>query len=162
MLDNLTDISLSDDPFDFTQFINILGLLGNIFAIIFFVIPITLIIKLHKKEINPNNVPYLMMIMNVLNCLLWFSYGILKNDFFLKLANGIGYPINLIYLCLYFFYKAERQTIKSLFLILPTIIFSAGLLFLLAYVIENQDLSKFSAMVFNILMYGAPGQKIVN
>ncbi len=103
-----------------------------------------------------------MMIMNVLNCLLWFSYGILKNDFFLKLANGIGYPINLIYLCLYFFYKAERQTIKSLFLILPTIIFSAGLLFLLAYVIENQDLSKFSAMVFNILMYGAPGQKIVN
>ena len=151
----------ANNPFDFNKFINWLGLLGNIFAIIFFIAPISLMIKLHKREQDPGKIPYLMMIMNVMNCFLWFSYGILINDFFVMLANGIGYPINMIYLCLFFFYKYERNCLKSMVYILPSIIVSGGLFALLAFYIKNEDVSKFSAMFFNIFMYGAPGQNIV-
>lgn len=150
-----------NDPFDFTKFINWLGLMGNIFAIIFFIAPISLMVKLHKKEQDPAKIPYLIMIMNVMNCFLWFSYGILIEDFFIMLANGIGYPTNLIYLCLFFFYKADRNFLKSLGFILPSIILSGALFAALAFWIKIQDVSKYSAMVFNIFMYGAPGQNIV-
>lgn len=153
-----------DDEFDYTQFKFWLGLLGNVFAIFFFIAPISLMIKLNKKQIDPLKVPYLIMIMNVTNCFLWFSYGILKenNKFFIELANGIGYPINLVYLVLYWFYRCEKKFINSLMFILPSIIFSGALFALLTFVIKSQDLSKYSAMVFNIFMYGAPGQNIVN
>lgn len=154
-------LTSTDNPFDFTQFINLLGLFGNIFAIILFISPFLLIIKLHKREIDPQQFPYLIMMMNVMNCFLWLSYGILIEDFFIKLANGIGYPINMIYLCLFFFYRSDRSFGRSLFFILPSIIISAGLFYLLAYVIQNTDLTKFSAMIFNIFMYAAPGQNIV-
>lgn len=157
------DILKNDnDPFDFTKFINLLGLLGNLFAIIFFIAPIGLMVKLHKKEINHSKIPYLMMIMNVMNCFIWFSYGLLIDDFFIKLANGIGYPTNLVYLCLFFFYKFDRNCLKSMAFILPSIIVSGGFFYLLAYVIKNENVSKYSAMVFNIFMYGAPGQNIVS
>jgi len=151
----------SDDPFDFSKFINMLGLFGNIFAIIFFIAPISLMIKLHKKEVDPIKIPYLIMLMNVFNCFLWLSYGVLINDFFLKLANGIGYPVNLIYLCLFFYYKEDSNYFKSLIFIFPSIIISGGLFVLLAYVIEDKNISRYSAMIFNILMYSAPGQNIV-
>lgn len=158
----MNEFKNTDNPFDFTHFINLLGLFGNIFAIILFISPFFLMIKLHKRELHPEQFPYLIMMMNMMNCFLWLSYGILIDDFFIKLANGIGYPINLIYLCLFFFYRADRSIGRSLFLILPSIIISAGLFFLLAFVIQNTNLSKFSAMIFNIFMYAAPGQNIVN
>lgn len=151
----------SSDPFDFSKFINILGLLGNIFAIILFVSPFILIIKLHKRQIDPEQFPFMIMMMNVLNCFVWLSYGVLIEDFFVVLANGIGYPINIIYLSLYFFYKSDRNFAKSLLFIVPSVLISAGLFYLLAYEIQNTDLAEFSAMIFNIFMYAAPGQNIV-
>ena len=151
-----------DDPFDFTIFKNLVGLAGNIFAIIFFITPALLMIKLHRKEQDPLKTPYFMMIMNIMNCVLWFSYGILKNDFFIKLANGIGFPLNTIYLCIYFFYRSEKNLMKSLTFIVPTIILGGAIFSILTYLVVSQDVSKYSAMVFNIFMYGAPGQKIVN
>jgi len=146
---------------EFNTFQDWLGLLGNIFAIIFFILPIFQMIKLHKKIEDPKNVAYLMMIMNVMNCFLWLSYGILKNDFWVMLANGIGYPTNMIYLCVFFFYYFDRNFFKSLIYILPSIILSGGLFAILTYAIVSEDLSKYSACVFNVFMYGAPGQKIV-
>ena len=55
----------------------------------------------------------------------------------------------------------ERNFLKAMIYILPSIIVSAGIFFLLTYVLEIKDVSKYSAMVFNIFMYGAPGQNIV-
>jgi len=149
------------DPFDFTFFINWLGLFGNIFAIIFFIAPINLIIKLHNKELHPEKTPYLIMTMNIMNCFLWLSFGYLIDDFFIMLGNGIGYPLNLLYLSCFFYYYMNRKLLKSLLLIIPAILISGGLFLLLIFVIKDLDISKYSAMFFNILMFGAPGQKIV-
>lgn len=153
-----------NDPFDFTQFKNLLGLAGNILAITFFIAPISLMRKLHKREQDPKDIPYFIMLMSIMNCVLWVSYGILKtaDKFFILLANGIGFPINLFYLCLYFFYKADRDCGKSLMYILPSIICSCGILALFTWGIKIIEVAQYSAMIFNIFMYGSPGQNIVN
>ena len=152
------------DPFDFTLFKNWLGLAGNILAITFFVAPISLMKKLHKREQDPKDIPYLLMVMSIMNCVLWVSYGILKTSdkFFILLANGIGFPINLFYLCLYFFYRSERDCAKSLVYIIPSIIISTGIYAIFTYAIDIIEVSQYSAMIFNIFMYGSPGQNIVN
>lgn len=160
----LTNLTLNDNnPFDFSQFKNILGLVGNILAISFFISPISLMTKLHKREMDPKDVPYLIMIMTILNCVIWITYGILKTDdkFFLLLANGIGYPLNLIYLCLYFFYKNDREIVKSSIYIVSSIVISAGLLALFTWGINIPDVSQYTAMTFNVLMFASPGQNIV-
>jgi uncharacterized protein with PQ loop repeat len=152
-----------NNPFDFTQFKNLLGLFGNIFAIFFFISPISLMRQLHNRQKDPKDIPYLVMIMSIMNCVLWLSYGILKTSdkFFICLANGIGFPINLIYLCLYFFYRSDRDCAKSLLLIAPTLVLSGGLFAVLTYVLKISEVCQYSAMVFNIFMYGSPGQNIV-
>ena len=138
------------------------GLFGNIFAISFLISPAILLLKIHKRQQDPLKTPYLMMVMNIINCVCWFSYGFLINDFFIQLANGFGYSINTIYLCIYFFYRLNRNFIKSMMIIFPTVIIAVGLFFLLSFAIKNEDVSRYSAMVFNIFMYAAPGQRFVN
>ena len=154
-------MSETNNPLDFSIFKNFVGLFGNIFGLTFYIAPIILMVKLHKKQLDPLKTPYLIMIMNVMNCLLWASYGFLIDDFFLILANGIGCPINLLYLCMYFFYRSEKKILKSFILIFPTLIFVLGLFYFLTFTLKNEEVSNYSAMIFNILMYGAPGQNIV-
>jgi hypothetical protein len=158
------NLTLNDNnPFDFSEFKNILGLIGNILAISFFASPISEMRKLHKKEQNPNDTPYLIFVMSILNCAIWISYGILKTDdkFFLLLANGIGYPLNLIYLCLYFYYRNDRECAKSSLYIFPSILISLGIIALFTWGINVIVVSQYTAMTFNVLMFAAPGQNIV-
>ena len=150
-----------NNPFDFSNFKNLVGLFGNIFAISFLISPAILLLKIHKRQQDPLKTPYFMMVMNIINCVCWFSYGFLINDFFIQLANGIGFSLNTIYLCIYFFYRLKRNFLKSMMSIIPTVIIPIGLFFLLVFLIKSQDFSRYSAMIFNVFMYGAPGHRIV-
>jgi solute carrier family 50 protein (sugar transporter) len=156
---NNNDLNETDND----SFKNILGICGNIIVLFFFISPISFIKKLHKREQDPKDVPYLIMVMTVMNCILWLSYGIINtNDrFFIILGNAIGFPINLIYLCLFFFYKNERKFGKASLYIFPSIIVSLGFFIIFTYVIKIIEVSQFTAMFFNILMYAAPGQNLV-
>lgn len=151
------------DPFDFTKFQNLLGLCGNFFAIFFFISPITLMRQLHKREKEPKDVAFLVMIMSIMNCVLWVSYGILKekDKFFIILANGLGLPVNLIYMSFFWYYYSERNFGKSLLFILPTWILCGAIFGVLTFVVKVGTVAQYSAMVFNIFMYGSPGQNIV-
>jgi len=158
----MTDHGIKPNPFDLTIFKNWVGLIGNIFAIIFFVAPISLMMKLKKKEQDPKNTPYLIMMMNIMNCVLWLSFGYLIDDYFIIFGNAIGLFLNLIYLGLYFYFRFESKANLYVFLNIISIAVALSLFLFLSCVLKNEDLAKYSAMVFNILMYASPGQKIVN
>lgn len=152
---------LKENPFDFTIFKNWVGLLGNILSIIFFFSPISLIIKVHKGYLSPNNTPYLIMMMNIMNCVLWLSFGILHDEFFLLFCNAVGYSLNSIYLGLFFIYWFKKKIWLIVFLIILSLGISLSCLFFLTYVFKALYVAKYSAMIFNVLIYIAPGQKIV-
>ena len=152
-----------NDPFDFSYFKNLLGLIGNILAIIFFISPISIMRKLYKKELNPNDTPYVIFISTTMNCLFWVSYGILKtkDKFFIILCNGIGIPFNICYFCFFLYYRFDRKCGKAFLYMIPTLIFAGGIFSIFTFAIGLEIVSQYSAMIFNVLLYAAPGQNLV-
>lgn len=152
-----------NDPFDFSYFKNLLGLIGNIIAIFFFISPISIMRKLHKKEQNPKDTPFLLFVSSAFNCMFWVSYGILKSTdkFFILLCNGIGLFANITYFCLYLFYKFDRKCGKSLLFMIATVLLCGGIFSTFTFAIALEIVSQYAAMVFNVCLYAAPGQNIV-
>jgi len=151
------------NDFDFSNTINIMGLISNILAIIYAFGPVTLMIKIHKKILKASDTPYMIMITLICMGTFWVSYGILKpdNKFFLILCNAINVPVNLFYLSLYFYYRIERKFFKSLIYSIPAIVITGGIFGIFTYAIAVKEVSQYIAMFFNITIYAAPGQNIV-
>jgi len=147
---------------DTVAFKSYVGIIGNIFAMLLFIAPITLMIKLHKNQVDPLKVPFLVMMMNIMNCVLWLAYGILAKDIFFMVCNGVGYSLNLIYLCLYFIYRWRKDFKQALVFCALSVISAMFILVLIAFVFLSKGAAQYSAMIFNIFMYAAPGQKIVS
>ena len=152
---------MADPSANIEIFKGFVGFIGNILALLFFIAPISMMKKLYKREQIYDQIPYFLMIMTILNCSLWLSYGMIVKDFFLIIGNAIGAILNMVYLCIYFFFRWEHNKFK--FCLISSIVPYLFLTIwgLLTYIIKDGDVSRFSAMFFNILMYGAPGQKIV-
>lgn len=82
-----------------------LGYIGNIFSLAFFATPLIQIIQAYKTKIDKNDIPLLLLLLIILNCLLWlinaFASGNLSNWIPLLISNGAGLLINLCILFLY-------------------------------------------------------------
>lgn len=152
------------NEFDFTNYLNVVGLLANIVAIIYALGPITIFILIHKKVLKASDTPYMIMVTLITMSTFWVSYGILKpdNKFFLILPNTINVVFNLFYLALFFYYRAERKFLKSLIYTIPSILVTLGFFFIFTYAIAIIEVSQYTACVFNITIFAAPGQNIVN
>jgi hypothetical protein len=162
---NTTNLSkLENEPFDFTKAVNVMGLIATIFSIIYAFGPVMLMIKIHKKILKPTDTPYLIFVTLILMGQFWISYGILKpdNKFFIILSNVFNVGLNFIYIALYFFYKFDRNFFKTLLYTIPSYLVSCGICLIYIYAIANMEVSRYSAMVFNIFVYLGPGQNIVN
>ena len=154
-------MSNNTNPFDFSIPKNIIGLLGNITAISLFISPIFMIISICKREMKAKDIAYSLMLMSILNCLSWLSFGILEKDIFMILGNSIGYILNLIYFSIFLFFRFEEN--RPIFILLTFVLFVVtGFLWVgLSFLIKNKILSKYIAMTFNILLFASPGQKLV-
>jgi hypothetical protein len=152
-----------NDPFDFSYFKNFLGLFGNILALIFIVSPISIMVKLHKKQLNPKDTPFFLFISFGLNCIFWVSYGILKTQdkFFIIFCNGVGIPFNIGFFWLYLFYSFDRKFLKTILYSLLVLLIAGGIFSIFTFAIGKDYVSQYSALVFNVCLFMAPGQKIV-
>lgn len=143
------------------------SLCGTTFACFFFFSPIVLFIELCKTK-STYKIPYLMIIFNCTNTFLWVVYGLAGHDTIVYLCNGIALVANAVYLCWFLLYHFKSIPLKlSLSIISLGIIAGFVILGLLSH--YNEDLGGkihdpigWCAMIFNIVMYIAPGQKIVS
>ncbi|KAK9925269.1 hypothetical protein M0R45_033599 [Rubus argutus] len=95
----------------------IVGIVGNIISCALFLSPIPTFRKIFKKKdvesFDPK--PYLA---TVLNCLFWVYYGmpfVNPNSLLVITINGVGLVIELIYLCIFFWYappKGRKRVLK--------------------------------------------------
>jgi hypothetical protein len=139
----------------------IAGWIGNALALFFFLSPAIVMWKLIKEEIEHKMIPYILLIANIMNCLLWFIYGINKDDYQIYGCNGLGGFINVIYLTIFWYFFAEKKIIKYIIYLVGTYALLIGLWAFFTYSkVDNEIVGKI-AMVFNIIMYAAPGQKLV-
>jgi len=158
---------LTDENSDLFQ--DIAGWVGNALALFFFFSPAFGMLELIKRKKDHTTIPYISLIANTMNCLLWFVYGLKKEEPIIYVCNSIGGVTSVIYLLIFWYYFVEEKVANYIGMVLGTLVALGGI-FCLCYFLDSMfdmekqtaiDIVGYAAMVFNIIMYGAPGQKIV-
>ena len=137
----------------------IFGWTGTGLAIIFFLTPAVPIYKLVNEQKKVNEIPGIMLICSFMNCILWADYGLLDDAIQVYFANGLGGAITLIWITTYLIFLG-KQSLKYAFPLIILLMICVGGISYAFYFIINKEITGFCAMVFNVLMYAAPGEKI--
>ena len=89
----------------------IFGWVGTVLATYFYIAPIVPYVKLIRGKLNYKEVPGILLLFSLINCILWSAYALLENQFNNYLANGLGGTITLIYVTMFLIYFAEKKNI---------------------------------------------------
>ncbi len=147
---------------DDSLFMNIFGWVGTSLALFFFISPITLMYNLIKGKIDLKIIPWVLLIANTSNCVLWVAYGLPQGEEKLQVwvCNSIGAVLNLIYMCIYYVYLMDKRVFESIGVVFILVATSGGI-FYIFYEFIDYNINGKIALGFNILMYAAPSQKIL-
>lgn len=137
----------------------IFGWTGTAIATYFYLAPAVPFFKLVKEQLTVNEVPGILLICSFMNCILWADYGLLDDNLQVYFANGVGGAITLIWITIYLIYIGKRR-IKYALLLILLLMLAVGAISYVFYFIISQDITGIVAMVFNVLMYAAPFEKI--
>jgi solute carrier family 50 protein (sugar transporter) len=139
---------------------NIFGWVGTGISTFFYIAPIVPFIKLIKGEITYKESPGILLICSFMNCILWGDYGLLLDRFLIYFANGIGGTITLIWIVIFIIHYVEKRFAMALLYNLILTIAIVGIALLFFFIVPYQVTGKI-AMVFNVLMYASPGEKMI-
>ena len=137
---------------------DIFGWVGTVICIYFFVSPVVPFLKVIKGEITYKESPGVLLICSFMNCILWADYGLRKDRFLQYFPNGLGGSITLIFITIFLIYFAEKKLTFALLyaVVLALVVSGIAVLF---YKIDSYY-TGLVAMIFNVLMYAAPGEKM--
>ena len=138
----------------------IFGWTGTGLAIYFFISPVVPFYKLINEQMKINEIPGILLLCSFMNCILWADYGLLDDSFQIYFTNGIGGIITLIWITIYLIYLAKQTVSYALLLIILLMIAIGGISFVF-YFLLGKKITGWAAMIFNVLMYAAPGEKII-
>ena len=156
--------------------VTILQIIGNFFALIFFISPLFQVIalKLYTEHHDIKNVPLFLILTIIFNCLFWllnaFSSGNIEAWIPLLVSNIGGLAINTFLLFFYLFVLLKRKVKRFLFFGFFVVNLLVEVTYLtFRYVINpSKDNNKndtfyligFVATIINVLMYSSPIQNI--
>ncbi|KAK1285030.1 Bidirectional sugar transporter SWEET4 [Acorus calamus] len=140
----------------------VVGILGNIIALMLFLSPVPTFVKIYKKgsveQFSP--IPYLA---TLLNCMLWVVYGlpfVHPHSVLVLTINGTGLFIELTYILLFLIFSDPRKRLLVLGMLVAGIAFVvavAVLVMTLAHTHDRRSLVVGTLCVFFcMLMYAAP------
>lgn len=137
----------------------IFGWVGTAIATYFYLAPYVPFKKVIEGKMKHSDSPGLMLFMSFMNCIMWADYGLNQDKTQVYVANGLGGLITLVWITIFLIYAAGKD-IK--FAVLYNLIFIAAmtLVHFGCYFYFKDSLVAKVVMVFNILMYAAPGEKI--
>ena len=138
---------------------SIFGWVGSAISIYFFISPAVPFSKVLKEEMNYKDSPGVLLISSFINCILWADYGLLKDITQIYLTNSLGGTITLIWISIYIFYFGRKYFSFSLIINIILLVVSGIISYLFYYKIDEK-ITGLVAMIFNILMYASPGEKI--
>ena len=138
----------------------IFGWVGTALATYFYIAPVVPFLKVIKGEMRWQDSPGVLLICSFLNCILWSDYGLLEDKFSVYFANGLGGTITLIYISIFLIHLADRKVLLSCVYHLFLIACIVEIYFLCYYIVDPY-ITGIIANIFNVLMYAAPGEKII-
>ena len=138
---------------------DIFGWIGSVISVVFFIVPCVPFYKLIKEKITYKETPGVLLICSVINCIFWVVYGVklgLTQSF---ITNAIGAIITTVWICIFLIFWVKKHALKSVGFIVLTLVVFVGI-FCVFYYVVPPTVTGYCAMVFNVLMYAAPGEKI--
>ena len=138
---------------------DIFGWIGSVISVVFFIVPCVPFYKLIKEKITYKETPGVLLICSVINCIFWVVYGVklgLTQSF---ITNAIGAIITTVWICIFLVFWVKKHALKSVGFIVLTLVVFVGI-FCVFYYVVPPTVTGYCAMVFNVLMYAAPGEKI--
>lgn len=137
------------------------GYFGNGLALFFFFSPIVLFLDLFKGKITVDKIPQFMLFFNAMNCIMWTAYGLQIKEWQVWGCNGLGAVITTVWIILYIVYLLKLKPLHYI----PANLVATYLIFTvfenLYWINTSSEITGNVAMAFNILMYAAPGQNII-
>jgi hypothetical protein len=172
-MENVKEILRNLDETRTPQGNEALSYIGNILSIAYFATPLIQIIQAYKSKLDKNDIPIILLVLIILNCLLWLINAFASDDLSawipLLISNGFGLVINLSILFLYLNLLLDGKLKQFLFYGAFTInVIIEISYFMFRFIILNGKESKdqetkqtefhtigFVATVFNLMMYSS-------
>ena len=133
---------------------------GTIISFILSFSPIFPFIKVFKREEKIDILPEGLLLFLILTRIVWGSVWIITNRKIALLNSVLGVIICDIFVILYFYLYFNRNYLKTFFSSIILIFLEGGLLYI-TVLWGNYVALSYIAMVFNVLMFISPGQKIL-
>lgn len=138
----------------------VMGWIGTVLCIFFFISPVTMVIQLVKKQITYKDINILIFICNFLNCCIWTAYGIRQEKPQMYACNGIGTFFTALFTCFYWVYFAELKPLPSIIYLVLYLDIGLEIFWIFYDMIKNVEVVKYIVLVINIIMYFMPGLKM--
>ena len=138
----------------------IFSVLGTIFSVCLSFSPTVPFIQVFQRKEKIEILPEGMLLCQLLNRLLWGSVWVLTKRLIPFINTGTGILITTVFLTLYIYLYFDRIYYKTFIGFIALICFELTI-FLGAVLFGNVSVVSVIAMIFNVAMYIAPGQKIV-
>ena len=138
----------------------IFSTLGTIFSIFLSFSPTVPFIQVFQRKEKIEILPEGMLFCQILNRLLWGSVWVLTKRIIPFINAGVGIIITSVFLVLYFYLYFDRKIYKTFLGFLVLLSFEL-IVFLGAVLYGVVSVVSLLAMIFNVAMYIAPGQKIL-
>ena len=138
----------------------IFPILGTIFSVGLSFSPTVPFIQVFQRKEKIDILPEGMLLCQLLNRLLWCSVWILTKRLIPFINAAVGIFITSVFIILYIYLYYNRIFLKALtksFLLICFEILIIGS----ACLYKNDKVVSITAMIFNVAMYIAPGQKII-
>ena len=136
----------------------IFGWIGLAISTYFYLSPVVPYVKVLKGTMKYTDSPKMALLCNIVNCILWIDYGLIKDSLQLYLTCAIGGCLTLIWSSIYLIFLGKKNFCLGLVYNISALAVVLGLL-ILFYSIDV-EITGYIALVINILMYFAPGEKI--
>ena len=133
---------------------------GTIISFILSFSPIFPFIKVFKKEEKIDILPEGLLLFLILTRIVWGAVWILTDRKIALLNSVLGVTICDIFVILYFYLYFNRTYLKTFFASIILILIEGGILYI-AVLWGNYLVLSYIAMVFNVMMFISPGQKIL-
>jgi len=138
----------------------IFPILGTIFSVFLSFSPTVPFIQVFKRQEKIEILPEGMLLCQLLNRLLWGSVWVLTKRVIPFINAAVGIFITSVFIVLYFYLYFDRIYYKTFMGFIALIIFELSIS-MLAIFYGSVPTVSLLAMIFNVAMYIAPGQKIL-
>ena len=137
-----------------------LQVFNTIITVVLTLSPIVIFIPVIKGRQNYTNIPFLMLIFNLLNCLCWSCYWYKKSFMSPLICNFLCSLIAATFFIIYLFYLAKKIVQKCFLYIMILVTVATIIIYISIYIIDIRIYGMI-LIVINVLMFIGPGQNII-